>query len=78
MMSDEKRDHKPYALPVKFVPCQTLRDQQVRDLNREVKKKMSEIGLKVVGEQLTVYSILFFHLVLTLQYDIQSYTLVIL
>ena len=65
MVSDEKRiNHKPYALPLKFVPCQTLRDQQVRDLNREVKKKMTEIGLKVVGEQLTVYSVLFFHLVL--------------
>ena len=61
------------------MPCQTLRDQQVRDLNREVKKKMTEIGLKVVGEQLTVYFIwVFFHLVLILQYDIQSYTLEIL
>ncbi len=26
MVSDEKRNYKPYALPVKFVPCQTLRD----------------------------------------------------
>ena len=52
MVSDEKRNYKPYALPVKFVPCQTLRDQQVRDLIKEVKQCMSDKGLKVVGELL--------------------------
>lgn len=49
MISDEKRNRKPYALPVKFVPCQTLKDQQVRELNLEIKQKMAENGLKVVG-----------------------------
>lgn len=42
MVSDEKSNYKPYALPVKFVPCQTLRDQQVRDLNREVKENRTQ------------------------------------
>ena len=50
MVSDEKRNKKPYALPVKFIPCTTLRDQFVRDLNREVKTKMTERGLLVVGK----------------------------
>jgi hypothetical protein len=49
MISDEKRNCKPYALPVKFVPCQTLKDQQVRELTSEIKQKMTENGLKVVG-----------------------------
>ena len=49
MISDEKRNCKPYALPVKFVPSQTLKDQQVRELTSEIKQKMTEIGLKVVG-----------------------------
>ena len=49
MISDEKRNCKPYALPVKFVPCQTLKDEQVREFNQEIKQKMAEKGLKVVG-----------------------------
>lgn len=49
MISDEKRNCKPYALPVKFVPCQTLKDEQVRELNQEIKQKMAENGLKVAG-----------------------------
>lgn len=49
MISDEKRNRKPYPLPVKFVPCQTLKDQQIRELNLEIKQKMAENGLKVVG-----------------------------
>ena len=50
MVSDEKRATKPYALPVKFVPCTTLKDQYVRDLTKEVKEVMTERGLKVVGK----------------------------
>ena len=49
MISNEKRNCKPYALPVKFVPCQTLKDEQVRDLNQEIKQSMAKNGLKVVG-----------------------------
>ena len=26
MLSDEKKNHKPYALPVQYIPCQTLKD----------------------------------------------------
>ena len=44
-----KKNRKPYALPVKFVPCQTLKDEQVREFNQEIKQKMVEKGLKVVG-----------------------------
>ena len=49
MLSDERRQKKPYALPVRFVPYRTLRDQYVHDLTREVKQKMTERGLHLVG-----------------------------
>ena len=50
MLSDERRQNKPYALPVRFVPYRTLRDQYVRDFTREMKQKMTERGLHLVGE----------------------------
>lgn len=49
MISDEQRKKKPYALPIKFIPCRTLKDQVVRNLNKEVKEKMKERNLAVVG-----------------------------
>ena len=49
MLSDEKRNHKPYALPVQFVPCQTLKDQYVRDLNVKLKEEMKDRDMKVAG-----------------------------
>lgn len=49
MLSDEKRDTKPYALPVGYVPCKTLRDQHVRDLNAPLKQEMKKRGLKLSG-----------------------------
>lgn len=50
MLSDERRQKKRYALPVRFVPYRTLRDQYVRDFTREVKQKMTERGLHLIGE----------------------------
>jgi hypothetical protein len=50
MISDEERLTKPYATPVLYIPSQTLRDQHVRDLLTDVKKKLMEKGLVVVGE----------------------------
>lgn len=49
MLSDEKRAFKPYALPVQYIPCQTLRDQFVRDLNRNLKAEMASRNMKVAG-----------------------------
>ena len=50
MLSDERRNKKPYALPIRYVPYRTMRDQYVRDLTRDVKLKMQERGLNLVGE----------------------------
>lgn len=52
MISDEHRSSKPYAIPVLYVPCKTLRDQQVRDLVQTVKVKLVEKGLTVAGEEM--------------------------
>ena len=50
MLSDERRQKKPYALPVRFIPYKSLRDQFVRDFTKEVKKHMTERELSVVGK----------------------------
>lgn len=49
MLSDVKRSQKPYALPVRYIPCRTLRDQFIRDFNKEIKIRMKEKGLNLVG-----------------------------
>lgn len=49
MLSDEKRNHKPYALPVQYIPCQTLKDQFVRDLNKSLKEEMKSRDMTVAG-----------------------------
>ena len=50
MLSDEKRDHKPYALPVQYIPCQSLKDQFARDLNVKLKEEMKARDMKVAGK----------------------------
>ena len=50
MLSDERRNKKPYALPIRYVPHRSLRDQYVRDLTRDVKLKMQEKELNLVGQ----------------------------
>ena len=49
MMSDEKRARKPYALPVRYIPYRTLKDQYIRDFSKDIKLMMKERGLKLVG-----------------------------
>ncbi len=49
MLSEEKREKKPYALPVRYISYDSLKDQQLRELNIELKKKMVDRGLKLVG-----------------------------
>ncbi|KAK3716248.1 hypothetical protein QZH41_018049, partial [Actinostola sp. cb2023] len=44
MISDERRNRKPYALPVRYIAYRNIKDQHVRDLNRELKVKMAERG----------------------------------
>ena len=50
MISEERRNKKPYATPIQYIPCQTLRDQTVRDLLKVVKAKLTEKGITCVGK----------------------------
>lgn len=49
LLSDERRNKKPYALPVSYHPYSSLSDAYVRDLTRSIKSKMKEQNLNVVG-----------------------------
>ena len=49
MLSDEKRSQKPYALPVQYIACRTLKYQLVRDLNGKLKTEMKSRDMTVAG-----------------------------
>lgn len=49
MMSDEKRSTKPYALTVRFIPCITLKDDDVRNFNQALKKEMKKRDMNLAG-----------------------------
>lgn len=50
MVSDERRNHKPYALPVQYIPYYSLKDQYIQDFAKVVKQNMVQLGLQVVGK----------------------------
>ena len=50
MVSEEKRNRKPYSLLVQYVPYHTIRDPYIRDLSKSVKLKMTELGMTTVGK----------------------------
>ena len=49
MLSDEQRSVKPYALPVRYVACTTLKDQELRMLNHDIKHEMKRLGMNLAG-----------------------------
>lgn len=49
MVSEERRNKKPYALPVQYVPYHSIRDQYIRDLSKSLKLEMTKLGMKTVG-----------------------------
>lgn len=55
MLSDERRAKKPYALPVRYVPCRTLRDQFIRDLTKDLKQEMKQRDLYLTGKLTKLY-----------------------
>ena len=50
MIADEKRDMKPYAVPVRFIPYHSVTDQKLRELCQELRSVMVNLGMVVVGE----------------------------
>lgn len=51
MVSDERRNKKPYALPVQYIPYYSLKDQYIRDFTKVLKQNMVQLGLHVVGKE---------------------------
>lgn len=53
LLSDERRNRKPYTMPIQYVPYKSIRDQFVRDLTVNIKTEMMRLGLKPVGRYFT-------------------------
>ena len=49
LVSEERRNRKPYCLPVQYIPYHSLKDQYVRDLYGKVKSEMIAMGMKPIG-----------------------------
>ncbi len=49
MVSDELRNTKPYAVPVRFMPYGSITDRKMRELELEVECAMKNLEMKVVG-----------------------------
>ena len=50
LVSEERRNKKPYALPVQFIPYHSLKDQYIRDVTAGIKAEMPKLDLKPVGK----------------------------
>jgi hypothetical protein len=46
MIADELRNHKPYAIPVSFMPYKSLTDAKLRELEGELEDVMRSVGKK--------------------------------
>ena len=49
MISDELRNKKPYAIPVRFMPYKSLTDSKLRELEVQLEEAMRNAGMTVVG-----------------------------
>ena len=50
MITDESRNLKPYAVPVRVLPFKSVTDKKVRELEEELRTAMTSIGMSVVGK----------------------------
>lgn len=49
MITDERRNRKPYAIPVRFLPYRSFTDAKLRELEVELEEVMRSTGMTVVG-----------------------------
>ena len=49
MISDEQRNSKPYAIPVRVIKYKSITDSRLRVLTDELKTDMKRVGMKTVG-----------------------------
>ena len=50
MIADEARNFKPYALPVRVLPYQSMTDRRLKELEVELRTAMVNLGMVVVGK----------------------------
>ena len=60
MISDELRNFKPYAVPVRVIKytCKSITDAMLREFKEELRKAMKECGMTTVG--MYMYKVDFF------------------
>lgn len=49
MIFDERRNSKPYAVPVRFLPYQSISDGKLQELEEELEIEMKAIDMVTVG-----------------------------
>ena len=49
MISDELRNFKPYAVPVRVIKYKSITDAMLREFKEELRKAMKECGMTTVG-----------------------------
>lgn len=49
LLSDERRNRKPYCLPIQYVPYHSLKDHTVRELTNNIRKEMDKLGMLSFG-----------------------------
>ena len=54
MIADERRDMKPYVIPVRALPFKSMKDAKLRELRDELKAAMGNIGMVTVGRLLSI------------------------
>lgn len=58
MIASDRRDMKPYALPVQCIPCAGLTDKEIRRLTNELIGEMVKRGMRISGmSKMTMYSL---------------------
>ena len=50
MISDERRNSKPYAIPIRFLPYQSVTDEMMRSLENEIENEMKANDMVPVGK----------------------------
>ena len=50
MLSNERLQKKPSALPVRYIPNRSLQDQYVCDFTKDAKQHMAQRGMTIVGK----------------------------
>ena len=49
MIASDRRDVKPYALPVQCIPCVGLTEKEIRRLTNELIGEMVKRGMRISG-----------------------------